>query len=105
MPVKPLSPSEVAKAKIDAIPDGVIEAFNELIAKGFDGKTATVRQDAAVKLICKKMKVRSDKVFENDWLDVEPYFRRVGWTVNYDKPGYNENYEATYEFIAGKTMR
>jgi len=42
--------------------------------------------------------ISSAKIFENGWLDVEPIYREVGWNVEYDKPGYNETYEASFKF-------
>ncbi len=35
------------------------------------------------------------------WLNVEELYRAQGWTVTYDKPGYNESYPATFTFAPG----
>src|SRR4051812_24072022 len=62
---KAISPSELQKTPP---PDAVIEAFNELIQKDWDGTEATVKQDAVVKLIISKMGLKAkerDKVFDN----------------------------------------
>jgi acyl carrier protein phosphodiesterase len=100
---QPIKPSEITKAKQAAIPDEVIETFNELVAEKWDGSSATVRQTDAVKAILAKRKPAIDRLREQDlydrhWLDVEDIFRAVGWKVEYDKPGYNETYEATFTF-------
>jgi hypothetical protein len=95
---KPITPSEVTRKKKESLPKEVIEAFNELIAEKWDGSSATVMQPEVIKLICSKLNVRSDKVFDSGWLDVESIFRQAGWSVKYDKPGYNESYEASFEF-------
>ena len=32
------------------------------------------------------------------WLDVEGIYRKAGWDVEYDSPGYCEDYPATFKF-------
>lgn len=99
MTVKPIKPSEVTKVKASAIPPKVIEAFNELIAENWDGSSARVTQDEAVKRIMKKLKLKKREiVFDKSYLDVEPVFEEAGWSVKFDKPGYCESYEAYYVF-------
>lgn len=95
---KPIRPEEVEKEKGRRIPDRVIEVVNELIVKEFRGKSATVRQDTIVQGIVNAMGCDRAEVFENHWLDFESRFQEAGWIVKYDKPAYNENYPATFEF-------
>lgn len=102
--VKPLKASDIAKAKKKVIPDAVIESFNEVIAKRFSDGYARVDQEEVVKLIVGKG-IEREELFENYWLDVEPIFERAGWTVEYDKPGYNESYGAYFIFTAGRMKR
>jgi hypothetical protein len=109
--VEPIKPKDVVKAKGAALPDEVIEAFNELIAKYTDGKVSIVKQKEVVNVILFKLKLRDDRdrwtaqgIFDNHWLDVEKVYQKAGWKVEYDKPGYNESYEATFKFTA-PTMR
>jgi hypothetical protein len=105
MEVKPISPKALTEArkKPDFFPPEVIEAFNELITKNFNGGEAHVGQDEVCRLARSKMakrgrKVSSDEIFDNGWMDIEPLFRANGWKVEYDKPGYNESYEAFFVF-------
>lgn len=95
----PITPDEVTvlRKKV-AIPPQVIEAFNELIAKYWDGKSARVMQAEAVALVASKLDTTRDIVFKNRWLDIEWIFREAGWKVDYDKPGYCESYEAFFVF-------
>lgn len=98
---KPMNPSEVVLAKTNSIPGEVFEAFNELIAAHWDGMESRVTQSEALKLVVKKFKsanVTSTVMFDNGWLDVEESYRSQGWIVEYDKPGYNESYEAFFIF-------
>jgi hypothetical protein len=44
--------------------------------------------------------VERGEIFHRGWLDVEDAYRAEGWTVVYDKPGYNESYAASFTFSA-----
>lgn len=96
---KPIRPSEVSGRLNNSIPATVIDAFNELIVKNFTGSCAIIFQKDAIALI-KKKGINEGELFENRWLDVEDVFRKSGWEVLYDKPGYNESYEPTFQFTA-----
>lgn len=101
---KPIEPSEVADKKAEGIPSFVIEAFNQLIAKNYNSGSAKVTQTEAVNKIVElsgtnEKEIRG-KIFENHWLDVEDIYRKAGWTVEFDKAGYCENYDSF--FIFGK---
>jgi len=95
--VAPIKPSEVMVLKEQSFPPEVLEAFNELIAKEFSDGQALVMQEDVVKLIVKKGIGRA-KIFRNNWLDVEDVYRKAGWKVYFDSPGYNEDYEAGFKF-------
>lgn len=92
--VKPISPSQVKKE----IPEGVIEAFNELIQKYYHDGRAQFKLDEAVTLVCKKMKCKRDVPCGEHWMDVESLYEHAGWVVEFDNPGFNEIYPATYTF-------
>ena len=99
--VRPIRPAEAAKKSMIDFPDAVFESFNQLISKDFSGNSATVRQPDVIKLMTEKGLNRAD-IFENHWLDVEPLYRSAGWEVKYDRPGYNESYEAYFVFTKKK---
>jgi hypothetical protein len=95
MSVKPIRPDEVAEEKLNTLPESVIEVFNDLIAENWDGKSSHVLQRDVVDRIKRKMETNH---FKTSWLDVEDIYRRAGWDVEYDKPGYNESYDASFTF-------
>jgi hypothetical protein len=96
---KPISPSDVGKAKTSRFPPAVLEAFNEAIAKHWDGRAATFTQREVADAIAAKLPdVTREQIYENRWLDVEDSYRASGWQVEYDKPGYCETYEARFTF-------
>lgn len=95
--VQPIKPSEVIRGKEKNLPDAVLEAFNELIAQNFSGRSATIKQDDVVALMVEKG-LTPREIFDKHYLDVEDIYRAVGWVVEYDKPGYNESYHAYFVF-------
>lgn len=98
MKVKPIKPKEAALKKVSDIPDGVIKAFNTLIVKNLSNGYSQVTQKDAVNEIVKNMGCDREDIFNKNWLDIESHYRKAGWKVKYDKPGYNESYEAFFEF-------
>jgi hypothetical protein len=103
--VGPIKPSEVRALKTESIPEKVFEVFNALIAAAWDGRSATVRQDQALTRIAMALDVDTSQVFARHLLDIEESYRAAGWDVHYDKPGYNETYEATFRFTLGKDRK
>lgn len=99
MAVKPITPSEVAGQKRESFPDEVFEAFNEIIAANCVNGRSNFTQDAVVKLMVSKG-LKSAEIFDKHWLDVEEVYREAGWKVEYDKPGYNEDYSSNFTFTA-----
>ena len=99
MSVKPISPSEVVGKKKESIPPEVLEAFNELIAEGWNGHYSTVYQKDVVARILNKKDISDEKsIAKRGWLDVEDIYREAGWKVEYDRPAYNESYAAFFIF-------
>lgn len=97
MAVTPITPDEAGKAKSQAIPDEVIAAFNDLIAQTYSNGRSHFTLERVVALLVTRGFTKVD-LYNNHWLDVEPIFRSAGWIVEYDQPGYNESYDATYTF-------
>lgn len=84
---EPIKPSEVKSIK----PSEVVETFNELIQKYWNGEEAVIKQREAVDIICEKMNCNEKHLLDNKLLDIEQLYRDAGWRVEYHKPGYNEN--------------
>ena len=101
MSVKPITPKEVVGKKQKALPDEVIEAFNELIAENWNGSDASFLQKKVIKKIQQKVGagvVSGQDICDKGWLDVESVFKKAGWNVEYDGPGFNETYAASFTF-------
>lgn len=91
----PIRPDEVKAAK--TIPHQVIETFNALITENFHHGCATVLQKEVVSRLV-DAGLDKKEIFKRGWLDVEALFEDHGWKVNHDNPGYNETYDAVFEF-------
>ncbi len=95
--VRPIKPREVAAQKKQSFPDAALESFNELIVEKYDGDSAKIEQKEVVARMVRKG-LKRNAIFDNCWLDVEEMYESAGWKVDYDKPGYNESYEASFTF-------
>ena len=96
---KPITPEQALNIKEASIPDEVYEAFNELLAEGIStAGYCTIYQNEAIKRIQSKIECERAEVFSKGWLDVEKQYIKAGWEVEYDKPGYNESYDAYFKF-------
>lgn len=101
---KPISPQEAKALKSTQIPDEVIEVFNLLIAKRMAHEEVVIKQNEVLTLLEDRGLNRND-VFENHWLDIEELYAKYGWKVEYDKPGFNESYESTFNFKAKRNKQ
>lgn len=105
--VKAISPDELTLE--EKIPWYIVEAVNDLIRSKYkpNGSSFTIKQDAILELAFEKYNNTEDfenfsqfkrRIFDNHQLDFEDLYRKNGWKVVYDKPGYNESYDAYFEF-------
>lgn len=102
---RPLKPIEVDKAKAGAIPREVFDAFNDMIAKHWDGHEADFTLHDVGQLIRAYLKIPEKQDLDNAWLDIEPVYRKEGWSVSFESPvGYGgETFDAHYTFKKGRT--
>jgi hypothetical protein len=105
MEVKPITPSEARKNGVKAnIPEWVLKGVNNAILEAYVPKDwFTMSQDFIMTKVLLEAPegMTRDKIFKNKWFDFEAVYRSAGWQVKYDKPGYNESYEAFFEFKEG----
>ena len=97
---KPFTPDFILQNKDKFIPQEMIKAVNMLLSEKYNGNSATLKQDEIIKkfLEISGAKYSKDEIFEKNYLDFEEIFRKAGWSVIYDKPGYSENYDEFFEF-------
>ena len=96
---RPIKPEEVRARRIDFIPSIIFETINTMICEKFDGKSVTLKQDDILKRVCNESSGLTRKeIFNKHYLEIEHFDREQGWKVEYDKPGFNESYPATFTF-------
>lgn len=106
--MKAITPAEAiqaiqAKEQGSNIPTFIFDIFNQLIILELSNNVATISQESVVSAILAQYSNSRQEIFDKHWLDVESVYEAAGWTVEYDKPGYNETYSATFTFsIAAK---
>lgn len=102
--VQAITPQEVMANPEKAVPEFVIEAINGLVQAKFRDGSARFTQNEAIQAITSKMpmsgldEISRRMIFQNGYLHFEAVYRKQGWKVYYDSPGYNESYEAYYVF-------
>lgn len=105
---QPITPYQVGAAKASVFPPEIFQAFNDLIVAHHVGGYSRFTQREAVEAIVESMITETpygdngaeieQRVYEKGWLNVDDAYRAAGWIVEYDKPGYNESYPATFVF-------
>lgn len=98
MTVKPITPDEVVAVRARSLPPEVIAVWNELIAENWNGASSRVFRRQAIERLADRLKVEQHEVGSRGYLWIESVFEEAGWKVEYDRPGFNESYPATYLF-------
>lgn len=102
--IKPITPRQAKAGRMNIIPDEVLDAFNELITENMNRDQSTFKQKDVLTRIRSKLNDTfgnqyTDQVICNSgWLNIEDLYRAAGWKVGYDRPGYNETGDATFNF-------
>lgn len=99
----PIRPEDLTAAKTKDIPQAVFDAFDAAIIRAWDGRRSVVNQNEVATDAHRRLRraghtLSREQMFDNGWLDVEDTYRDLGWHVVYDKPGFNEDYPATFTF-------
>jgi hypothetical protein len=108
--VKAISPGDVPTKKKADLPAFVLDEWNKIIAeKSSSGGSVRIMQDDIIERLLPHTAEGTTNgsdwaapsrqvIFANHWLDIEPIYEEAGWKVVYDKPGYNEDYKASFRF-------
>jgi hypothetical protein len=99
--VEPIKPKDIIDNLDDIIHPAVIKAVNTLLKEQYRGGTTRI----TLKEISKKAKeicpeLTTKEMEDKKHLDFEPVFRKAGWKVTYDQPGWDESYDSFFEFSA-----
>lgn len=102
--IKPISPKDIDDAKSSTVHPKMIEAANNLIVKNWHGYSASFKLKELVAEFARiyEGETTESRVYKEQNLDIEDVFRKAGWKVHYDSPGYCEDYDAYFEFTKKK---
>lgn len=98
---KPLSPSEAKEAQIAQLPDVVINAANQLIARNGSSSYFHIGKDELIDLIMTlkgPVALERQELFDKKWLDIEPPYRARGWQVEYESPDRGDRHNGYWVF-------
>lgn len=97
----PLSPTDVIKGVASAAHPDTIEVVNTRLMRSASvngtSVSARVYQSDVVIALVDRGHVR-EAIFSDGMLDFEASFRAAGWTVVYNKSGYNETSDSYWLF-------
>ena len=93
-----IKPDEIRQAAWKDLDKDVETAVDKLLVKHWDGYEAKFTQEEVLQAVCLAKNFSRERVYREKLLDFEEAYRAAGWSVFYDKPGYNESYEATFQF-------
>lgn len=93
------SPEEAAAEHKTSIPQEILDVVNALLTKRINHSVISIRQKEVLEGLG-ETDIAVKDVFDRGWLDLEDLYEAKGWSVTYDKPGYNETYDAGWTFKA-----
>ena len=101
--VKPMGPDDDRLKGENRLPWFVLEAFNDLLIRKWDGQRALIYQSEAIDEIMKHTVPEPDgytrqDIFTNNWLNVEQAYREAGWWVGFDKKDPGSTTESSWSF-------
>lgn len=100
---RPITPKEAFEEQAESIPPQVYDVVNEFIKQRSSDNPITINQDEVMEgILAKFPDMTRAEVFKKRWLDFEAAYKKAGWRVEYDKPGYNETYVGFWEFRRGR---
>jgi hypothetical protein len=98
--IKPITPDEIMGKLENIIPQSIILAVNELLTEKYrgTGDVSIKQKDIIERAILIDETLTSNIIFEKKYMDFEELYKKSGWSVSYDKPAYNEKYDAYFIF-------
>jgi len=93
-----LGPNEMITQWQQALPDAVIETFNELLAKHFNGKTASIKEKELLDALEAK-ELSTKEVTDQRWLfQTQELYKEKGWKVLYRSPNWEQDFNPYFQF-------
>lgn len=105
--ITPITPDEVYENKDKFVHPSIIEIINQLLGERYTkGRSAVILQkELVIKFLEKNPDFTEQKMINDGILDFEDAYRKIGWSVEYDKATLygGENYfDPFFKFTANK---
>lgn len=100
--IEPIKPNDIMDNLEDIIHPDVIRAVNEILKDKYRGSRITFTLKEIKAKAISYGNISDKEIDEKKWLDFESIYRKAGWVVNYDRPGWDENYDSFFEFSVKK---
>lgn len=96
--VEAFTPEQAKLAHQANLPDEVTKVVNGFLSLRAERSRIVITQKEVVAaLVLAGFDTKT--IDDNNMLDFEGSYEASGWKVEYDKPGYNESYEAFWIFV------
>lgn len=93
-----IGPEDMVKQWQQALPDEVVETFNDLLAQNFDGRFAIVREDDLLAAL-KEKGLNAKEVQEQRWLhQTYQLYKEAGWKADHRTPGWDDSFKPYFRF-------
>lgn len=93
----PLTPQEILENR--EIDHRIIDAVNQILKDKFIGHDLKITlPEIKDKMVSMFGGINFKDLFDRKQFDFEKIYEKYGWKVEFDKPGYSENYDSFYMF-------
>lgn len=97
------TPDDALAQHSATIPEEIFEIVNGFLAERVHNRTIEIEQrEIAAKL--ELTDISEAQAISHGWLDFEDVYKKAGWIVNFDKPGFNESYQPIWTFEKPQTL-
>jgi hypothetical protein len=102
--IEPVTPQELNESIGESFPNAVITSFNDLLKEKYRGNNSiTIKVNEVVnRILSLDDSLTRNILFEKKYLDVETLYRKFGWSVTFNAPDRDENFDSYYVFSVKK---
>lgn len=91
------SPNDAIARHGETIPEEILGIVNDFLVARVHRKSFIISQQEIVDKLS-LTSITEAEALDKGWFDFEDAYRRRGWRVTYDRPGFNESYGAFWRF-------
>ena len=104
MNIEPITPQELNESIGETFPVAVIASFNKLLKEKYRGNNAIIIKvnEAVNRILSLDDSLTRNIIFEKKYLDIESLYCKFGWSVTFNAPDRDENFDSYYVFTVKK---